>query len=139
MSGVAVSRNVPSSSGVVDAPLHRRHDPLPRVGRLDVGERLGADQLAQRPPHDVGALQPDARRERLVGLDDAQLLVHDGDEIDERVERVFEQAPLPQDVVEQLDVLDADRQLARQLARELEELGVVETVAVRCGGAGPAR
>ena len=91
-----------------------------------VGERLGADQLAQRPPHDVGPLQPDARRERVVGLDDAELAVHDGDEIDERVEGVFEQAALAEDVVEQLDVLDADRQLPRQLARELEEFGVVE-------------
>ena len=64
----------------------------------------------------------DARRERVVGLDDAELVVHDDDEIDERVERVLEQAPLPQDVVEQLDVLDPDRELARELARELEEL-----------------
>ena len=58
--------------------------------------------------------QADPRRERVVRLDDAQLLVHDGDEVDERVERVFEQPPLPQDVVEQLDVLDPDRQLARR-------------------------
>ena len=57
-----------------------------------------------------------------------QLVVHDGDEIDERVERVLEQPPLPQDVVEQLDVLDPDRQLPRQLVGELEELAVVDRV-----------
>ncbi len=111
---------------VVHAPLHGRDDPLPRVGRFHVRQRVGADELGQRPPHDVGPLQPHARRERLVGLDDAEVLVHDGDEVDQRVERVLQQAPLAQDVVQQLDVLDPDRQLPSQLARELEELGIVE-------------
>ena len=42
---------------------------LPGVRRLHVGERLGADELAQRPPHDVGPLQSDAapRRRRSSG------------------------------------------------------------------------
>ena len=115
VSGVAVSRNVPSSSCVVHAPLDRRHDrpatcpPPPRRPACPAptsslsGRRMMSDRF-----------RPDARRERLVGLDDAQLLVHDGDEIDERVEGVLQQAALAQDVVQQLDVLDADRQLARR-------------------------
>src|SRR5262249_46044652 len=97
--------------GIVDAPLHGRHEPLPRVRGFDVRERFRSDELGERPAHDVLALDADARRERVVRLHDAQLAIDDGDEIDERVERVFEQAPLPQDLVEQLNVLDADGQL----------------------------
>ena len=49
-------------------------------------------------------------------------LIGDDDEIDERVERVFEQPALPQDLLEQLDVLDPDRELAAEIVRELDEL-----------------
>ena len=56
--------------------------------------------------------------------------IGDDDEIDERVEGVFEQAPLPQDLLEQLDVLDADRQLVSELVREVDELHFVEVAGV---------
>ena len=65
---------------------------------------------------------PSRIAKRIVHLDDPQRAVRDGDEIDERVERVLEEAPLPQHFLEELHVLDADRELPPEIGRELEVL-----------------
>jgi hypothetical protein len=110
---------------------------MPGGRRLDdVGEHLGATSPPSGPVHEVGAIYADPRRERLVRLHHALVPVEHDDEIDQGVERVFEQAPLAQDLLEQPDVLDADRQLAGQLTREVEDLVLVEIVrreVRRCG------
>ena len=120
----------------------RRAGGLLRIARLDVGERLRADQILQPRAEDVGARQADALGERGIGLHQPQIVVGDGHEIDERIERVFEQAALAQHVVEQQDVLDRDRQLAGQIVRDVEH-GLVGQRAVagedeRAEGAAPS-
>ena len=138
MSGVAVSRKVPPSrassiggvppgGGPASDPPSRPRAPCPR-----------SDELAERASDRV---VPRARPTREANASLAwtirSVAIGDDDEIDERVEGVFEQPPLPQDLLEQLDVLDADRQLVSELVRELDELHFVE-VAARPPRRGPA-
>ena len=116
VSGVAVSRNVPSSRGSSTRRCTAGDDALPRIGGLDVGERVGADQFAQRPREMMSArFNPTRAANASLVCTMRELLVHDGDEIDERVEGVFEQPALAQDVVEELDVLDRRPRAAAQL------------------------
>jgi hypothetical protein len=91
-----------------------------RIRRLHVSERLVANQVAQRPPDHVEPRHVHARREGLVRLHDSQVRIDDRDKIDQRVEGVFEQPPLPEHIFEQQDVLNPDRELAGEFVREGE-------------------
>ena len=61
-------------------------------------------------------------RKRVVHLHDAVFAVRHDDQIEERVERVFEQPALPEHLLEQLDVFDPRRQLAAEVCREVERV-----------------
>ena len=54
------------------------------------------------------------------------LAIGDDDEVEKRVEGIFEQTPLAQHVLEELDVLDAGRQLPAEIAGEIEALNIAE-------------
>ena len=102
-----------------------------RVVSRDPGGHLVADESLERPLHQLGPRQPDAREEGLVHLHDAQSGVGHDHEVDERVERVFEEPALPEDLLEELDVLDGGGELAAQLVREIDELRAFELVGER--------
>ena len=116
--------------GVLDRRRAGGRWPGGRIGRLDPERRLLSHEIAERTSDRVVPRHAGARGERVVGLDDLHVAIGDDDQIDERVEGVFEQAPLPQDLLEQLDVLDAGRQLVSELVREVDELHFVEVAAV---------
>ena len=56
------------------------------------------------------------------------LAVGDDDQVEERVERVLEQTPLPQHVLEELDVLDARGELPAEIPGKIEPLPVAQLV-----------
>ena len=85
-----------------------------RIRRGEPRRRLRSDQFLGARVEQIAAPDADAHGERLVRLDDASFAIEHDDEVDERIERVFEQAPLAQDFVEQLDVLDRDAELPRR-------------------------
>src|SRR5690349_14490552 len=64
--------------------------------------------------------------ERVVHLHDPGAVVGDDDEIDERVERVFEQASLLDDLLEELNVLERERELSAEVVDRVDELLIVE-------------
>ena len=87
-------------------------------GRGPLGE-VGADELGERALQELGARAAEAHREGVVHLHDPVLAIGDDHEVDERVERVLEQAPLAQHLLEELDVLDAVRELTPEVAGEI--------------------
>ncbi len=65
------------------------------------------------------------RGERAIGVGHAQLLVADDDEIGHRVERALEFAARSQHVLEEQDVLDGGRELARDFLEPIEQVDLI--------------
>ena len=126
--------------------LERAHALGGEVGvrcRGPLGE-VGAHELGERALQELGARPAEAHREGVVHLHDPVLAIGDDHQVEERVERVFEQTPLPEHLFEQLDVLDAVRELTPEIAGQVEPLegvGFVRPRALddeRAEGAAPA-
>ena len=125
ISGVTVATKMPPSAAMIERSraLGRRFG----VRRRDPVRHVGAHELGERPLQQlVRAAVRDASRTRRSSARRAGRAVGDDDEIDERVERVLEQAPLQQHLLEQLDVLDADRELPPEVCRAVERCAGVE-------------
>ena len=102
--------------------LERAH---PLGGEVGVGGRgplcqVGPHELGERTLKEIGACAAEAHREGIVHLDDPVLAIGYDDEVDERVERVLQQAPLAEHLLEELDVLDAVRELAPEVAGQVQ-------------------
>ena len=134
VSGVAVSRNVPSSSGVVDAPLHGGTVPCPVSAASHVGERLGADQPAERPRMRSARFTPTRAANASFVCTMRSSLSMTATRSTSELNVSSSRRRWRRMSSSSWTFSIADRQLARQLARELEELVVVETVAAvrRC-------
>ena len=78
--------------------------------------------VGQRPVQQIVALLPDARRERLVHVDDVAARVGDGNQVRDRIERVLQLPTRPHHVVEQLHVLDGARELTPELVGAIEQI-----------------
>ena len=102
-------------------------------GELGVGARrpvgqVRSDELGELTFEEIRARASQPHGKRIVHLHDAVRAVGDHDQIDQRVERVLEQTPLVPHVLEELDVLDAGRQLPPEISGQIEALRVVQLV-----------
>ena len=149
-----LSRDVPGhehgANGLavlVDERRHRHHEAAAETrmlerahalgGEVGVGCRgplgqVGAHELGERALEDLGARPAETHREGIVHLDDPVLAIGHHDQVEERVERVFEQTPLAPHLFEQLDVLDAVRELTPEVGGQLEPLEGVGLVRAAC-------
>ena len=94
-------------------------------GEVGVGGRgplcqVGPHELGERALQELGACAAEAHREGIVHLHDPVLAIGHHDEVDERVERVLQQAPLAEHLLEELDVLDAVRELTPEVAGQVQ-------------------
>ena len=122
MSGVVVTLKLPPSGACSIVRTRAASGDAVVVAAGHPAREVGADEVGERPIEQLDARLPESQRESVVHLDDSQRSIGDGDEIDERIEGVLEDAPLPEHFLEQLHVLDADRELPSEIGRELEVL-----------------
>ena len=119
----------------VDERRHRHHEVAAEArmlerahalgGEVGVGGRgplgqVGPHELGERALQELGAGAAEAHREGIVHLHDPVLAIGYHDEVHERVERVLQQTPLAEHLLEELDVLDAVRELAPEVTGEVQ-------------------
>ena len=115
----------PLEQGVEQLAGRRRVDTATGVARLQIGDppaQLRADMAGERLVNQFFARSADACGERLIDVRQVTAAIGDRDQMCNRIERVLQLAARPDEVVEQLHVLNRAGELAAELVGAIEQV-----------------